>query len=854
MTDSLIGQTLGKYTIKEKIGRGGMAEVYKAYQENLDRYVAVKVMHPFLIDFEEENFLKRFSREAKTMASLNHPNIVRVYDFDSFGPRSHYLVMDYVSGGSLKERLETLAVEGKRMPLAQSIKIITQVADALAYAHGRDMVHRDIKPANILLDKNEEPYLTDFGIVKMVGGQTIGYTATGALIGTPAYMSPEQALGQPGDKRSDLYSLGIMLFQMVTGKLPFNADTPLAVAMKHVSEPVPLPIRFNPDVPQMLQTIILKALAKEPNDRFQSAREMVAALRRVDLSARAQPVTVPPSIAPAAKTEILPPEPVEPARQPPVEPVPLPIYEIPPSKGKRRWPLWVGLVVLLLAAIAVATAVILPRLTPSNQLAAATTTPTISSTDTAVPTNTITPTPEDTPDAVQTTIAIIVLTSESQTTEPATAVATIPATTPANSPTATTIATKAAVPTDTARPSATAAATRAGNTTGTAQTGSGLPYGFETFGTWVRGDEDNGTFTQSTTRVHSGSSAGKLSYDFGSSDNDYVVFLQLNSISGTPNTVQVWVYGDGSGHFLNVWILDSAGETWQVPLGRVTHTGWQQMTGFIATGQDWPWGHISGPSNDKVDYPITFRGFVFDDVNNSYTGSGVIYLDDLTVTTGSVDSIPTASPLSPNPTATTAVTTNTGDVGRIIYTSGSSLLTTDPAWSSPQELGSYASDSCSSPATTVAGQNFNLYYGNYCNIGDTGTSVCASPNRQYEVITNYVSGSHSIVIRPTGSEELRFVYQGSLNLSEGIRWSPLSDSFLFVIDNTVYRAFLGGNYTSISTSATTPIFSPDGSQILFRRPVGPGVNDIFVSNADGSNLRNVTNVTAVDKRCPAWRN
>ncbi len=855
MTDSLIGQTLGKYTIKEKIGRGGMAEVYKAYQENLDRYVAVKVMHSFLIDFEEENFLRRFSREAKTMASLNHPNIVRVYDFDSFGPRSHYLVMDYVSGGSLKERLEALAVAGKRMPLAQSIKIITQVADALAYAHGRDMVHRDIKPANILLDKNEEPYLADFGIVKMVGGQTIGYTATGALIGTPAYMSPEQALGQPGDKRSDLYSLGIMLFQMVTGKLPFNADTPLAVAMKHVSEPVPLPIKFNPDVPQMLQAIILKALAKEPNDRFQSAREMVAALRRVDLSARAQPVAVAPSIAPAAKTEILPPEPVEPTRRQPVEPVPLPIYEIPPSKGKRRWPFWVGLVVLLLAAIAVATAVILPRLNPSNQLAAATPTPTISSTDTAVPTNTITPTPEDTPDAVQTTIAIIVLTSESQTNEEgATAVATIPANTPANTPTATTIATKAAVPTNTVRPSATAAATRSGNTTGTAQTGSGLPYGFETFGTWVRGDEDNGTFTQSTTRVHGGSSAGKLSYDFGSSDNDYVVFLQLNSISGTPNTVQVWVYGDGSGHFLNVWILDSAGETWQVPLGRVTHTGWQQMTGYIATGQDWPWGHISGPSNDKVDYPITFRGFVFDDVNNSYTGSGVIYLDDLTVTTSSVGSIPTAPPISPNPTATTAVTTNTGNVGRIIYTSGSSLLTTDPDWSAPQELGSYASDSCSSPATTVAGQSFNLSYGFYCSIGDSGISVCASPNGQYEVIANYVSGGHSIVIRPTGSEELRFVYQGSLNLSEGIRWSPLSDSFLFVIDNTVYRAFLGGNYTSISTSATTPIFSPDGSQILFRRPVGPGVNDIFVSNADGSNLHNVTNVTAVDKRCPAWRN
>lgn len=635
MTDSLIGQTLGKYTIIEKIGRGGMADVYKAYQENLDRYVAVKVMHSFLIDFEEDNFLRRFSREAKTMASLNHPHIVRVYDFDSFGPRSHYLVMDYVDGGSLKERLEALAAEGKRMPLAQNIKIITQIADALVYAHHRDMVHRDIKPANILLDKNEEPFLTDFGIVKMVGGQTMGYTVTGALIGTPAYMSPEQALGKPGDKRSDLYSLGIMLFQMVTGKLPFDADTPLGVAMKHVSEQVPLPARFNPDVPQMLQTIILQALAKEPNDRFQSAGEMAAALRQVDLSAEERPFTTPPpSIPTSPKTEILPPE--------PVEPLPLPADRTPPG-GKRRWPLWAGLV-LLLAALGVAAAVFLPRLNRSNQISTAPTAPPSSTpppTDTAVPT--ITPTPEDTPDVVQTTIAVIVLTNEAGTKAAETAV---PSSTATPAATSTLAATKTVAPTNTATPTATATATatRSGNTTGAAQTGGGLPNGFETFGVWVRGDEDNGTFTQSTERVHGGSFAGKLSYDFRTGDNDYVVFLQLNSISGTPNTLQIWVYGDGAGHFLNAWILDGAGETWQVPLGRITHTGWQQMTGYIVTGQDWPWGHISGPSNDKIDYPITFRAFVLDDLNNSYTGSGVIYLDDLTATTGDVSGISTTRP------------------------------------------------------------------------------------------------------------------------------------------------------------------------------------------------------------------
>jgi hypothetical protein len=514
------------------------------------------------------------------------------------------------------------------------------------------------------------------------------------------------------------------------------------------------------------------------------------------------------------------------------------------------------MIVLLLIAGFVATAVILPWLNQNNQTAivvSATPSRTTQPTDTAVPTNTATTIPEDTPDVVQTAIAIIALTTEAgsggETRETA-----VPVTTPSNTPTVG-AATKQATSTAEPTPTATATATRSGNTTGTAQTGSGLPYGFETFGVWVRGDEDNGTFTQSSTRVHSGSSAGKLSYDFGSSGNDYVVFMQLNSISGTPNTIQVWVYGDGSGHFLNAWIVDSAGETWQVPLGRVTHTGWQQMTGFIATGQDWPWSHISGPSNDEVDYPITFRGFVLDDVNNSYTGSGTIYLDDLSVTTSSVGSIPTAQPSSPtNPTATTAVVTNPGDVGRIIYTSGSSLLTTDPNWSSPQELGSYASDSCSSPASTVDGQSFNLRYGYYCNIGATGTTVCASPNGQYEVLVDHVSGSYSIVVRQAGSDSLQFVYQGSLDLAEGVRWSPLNESFLFVVNDTVNRAFTGGNYSSIIATANTPIFSPDGSLILYRRPVAPGVNDIFVSSADGSNQRNVTNVSAIDKRCAAWHN
>lgn len=280
---TLTGKTLGKYKIEERLGRGGMAEVYKGYQENLDRFVAIKVMHTFLL--AEEDFLQRFKREAKAMAALSHPNIVRVFDFDVYTKESYYLVMEYIDGGTLKERLEHLVENNEQLPLKDSVKMITDVADALAYAHRRGMVHRDIKPANIMLRKETgQAVLTDFGIVKMVGNQSMAFTATGALIGTPAYMSPEQALGKPGDERVDIYSLGVLLFQMVTNQLPFAADTPLAVVMKHVNDPTPSPGTFNPDVPQDLQEVIMKAMAKDPDDRYQSAAEMAAALRAVNFA------------------------------------------------------------------------------------------------------------------------------------------------------------------------------------------------------------------------------------------------------------------------------------------------------------------------------------------------------------------------------------------------------------------------------------------------------------------------------------------------------------------------------------------------------------------------------------------
>ncbi|MCA9968726.1 MAG: serine/threonine protein kinase, partial [Anaerolineales bacterium] len=325
MSDTLIGVVLGgKYRITERLGRGGMAEVYLANQENLDRNVAIKLMHAFLVT--EQDFLQRFKREARAMAAMNHPNIVSVYDFDVYGENTYYLVMEYISGGTLKDRLASLAAAGERLPLPEAVRLTLQVAEALDYAHGRSMVHRDVKPANIMLNERGNAILTDFGIVKLVGGQSMAYTATGALIGTPAYMSPEQAMGAPGDARSDIYSLGVLLYQMVTGHLPFDADTPLAIVLKHVNDPVPPPVRYNPDVPAAIQHILLKALAKSPDDRYETAGELALALRQADLSqkAPAEPAAPVPTTAPAVHTEVLPPPP-RPFTPTPAPPTPAPV-------------------------------------------------------------------------------------------------------------------------------------------------------------------------------------------------------------------------------------------------------------------------------------------------------------------------------------------------------------------------------------------------------------------------------------------------------------------------------------------------------------------------------------------------
>jgi len=266
---SLSGKTLGKYQITERLGRGGMAEVYKAYHPQLERYAAVKVLHGFLA--EGQDFLARFQREAKAIAALRHPNIVQIYDTD-IEDEHYFMVMEFVDGGTLKDRL--IQASGP-LAIQEMAHIFRETASALDYAHRHGVLHRDIKPANVLLSKSGRVVLTDFGIARIVSETQ--FTVTGTLVGTPAYMSPEQGKGMHISTTSDIYSLGIILYEMVTGKVPFDADTPLAVIHKHINEPLPSPRTIRDDIPRVLEAVIVKALAKEPEDRYQSVAEMVEA-------------------------------------------------------------------------------------------------------------------------------------------------------------------------------------------------------------------------------------------------------------------------------------------------------------------------------------------------------------------------------------------------------------------------------------------------------------------------------------------------------------------------------------------------------------------------------------------------
>lgn len=272
---NLTGQSIGRYHILEQLGEGGMATVYKAYDTRLERDVAIKIIRTGAFPPEQlERFLKRFDREAKALARLTHPNIVSVIDYGEF-EGAPFLVMTYLPGGTLKPQM------GKSMSWQEAVKLLLPIAEALDYAHSQNIIHRDIKPSNILLTQRSQPMLSDFGIAKILESEgTAALTDTGVGIGTPEYMAPEQWIGQAGPL-SDLYSLGVVLYELVTGRKPYTADTPAAIMLKQINDPLPRPRQFAPDLPEELEKVLFKALAKKPEDRYQSMTEFANALERL---------------------------------------------------------------------------------------------------------------------------------------------------------------------------------------------------------------------------------------------------------------------------------------------------------------------------------------------------------------------------------------------------------------------------------------------------------------------------------------------------------------------------------------------------------------------------------------------
>jgi len=277
----LTGKQLGNYRILGAVGQGGMAKVYKGYQPLLDRYVAIKVLASRFATDEE--FRARFQREAAAIARLRHPNVVQVYDFGVEGS-IHYMVMEYIAGDTLKEHIRTARALGTRLPPKEILTVLQGMAAALDYAHARDIIHRDVKPSNIMLRIEENggendtftPVLTDFGVAKILEGMQ--FTGTGMTIGTPDYMAPEQGGNEKVTWSADLYSLSVILYEMLSGALPFTADTPVAVLMKHMSDEPPSIRMRVPDLPAALEQVLDRALAKKPEDRYPTGAALVRAV------------------------------------------------------------------------------------------------------------------------------------------------------------------------------------------------------------------------------------------------------------------------------------------------------------------------------------------------------------------------------------------------------------------------------------------------------------------------------------------------------------------------------------------------------------------------------------------------
>lgn len=329
--NALVGRTLGQFRIVERIGSGGMATVFKAYQPTLDRYVAIKVLPAY--HARDPIFVKRFVQEARSVAKLQHANIVPIHDYGQEEDIT-YIVMEYVDGGTLKDRLKQ-----RQLTVLESVDFVIQAAEGLGCAHSNGIVHRDVKPANMLLRKDGHLLLSDFGIAKILEGTT-NLTRAGTGIGTPQYMSPEQGTGQPVDRRSDIYSLGIVLFHALSGRVPYTGDSPISITVKHMNEPLPIELLHARGIPQPIQQVVAQMTAKAPADRYQTTDALIEALTAALATSQLYLPRWRSGLQPSSSMPVLPPAalPVQPEVPNPASSGPLvpPGQSVPPAAGNNN--------------------------------------------------------------------------------------------------------------------------------------------------------------------------------------------------------------------------------------------------------------------------------------------------------------------------------------------------------------------------------------------------------------------------------------------------------------------------------------------------------------------------------------
>ena len=344
VSDTLINTLFdGRYRIMRKLGSGGMADVYLAEDEELGRRVAIKILNDRHAN--DDSFVERFRREAKNAAGLSHPNIVSIYDRGE-AEGTYYIAMEYLDGRSLKE----LVVARGPLPIPDAIAATRQVLVALRFAHRKGVVHRDIKPHNVMADADGRLKVTDFGIARAGVSQM---TEAGSIIGTAQYLSPEQARGAAVDQRSDLYAVGVVLYEMLTGQVPFTGDSPVEIAMKHLSDTPRPPSLLRPDIPPDLDMVVLRALAKHPEDRFQTAEEMDAELERVAAGAGVTAETADAATAVLSGTALSnAPTAIVPPRRPPTRARTSYQYAEPPPRRRPFWPWLLALLLVVLAGVA----------------------------------------------------------------------------------------------------------------------------------------------------------------------------------------------------------------------------------------------------------------------------------------------------------------------------------------------------------------------------------------------------------------------------------------------------------------------------------------------------------------------